>query len=73
MQGKPVSRGEEDKIGVAVALGVDAHAVGDAHVEVRFDHATRIGFEQEGTEGTEIFFSCSVTCLLLLNLFCLFS
>jgi len=30
---------EEDEIGVAVALGVDVHAVADALVEVQFDHA----------------------------------
>src|SRR5437773_563333 len=31
--------GEEDEICVAVALGVDVHAVADALVEVQFDHA----------------------------------
>src|SRR5436190_7515341 len=51
----------EDEIGVAVALGVDVHPVADALVEVQFDHAAEPGFEQEETEGTEIFFSLSVS------------
>src|SRR6266705_5612495 len=54
--------GEEDEIGVAVALGVDVHAVADALVEVQFDHAAGPGFGQEETERTEIFFSVSSVC-----------
>src|SRR6266702_291610 len=53
--------GEEDEIGVAVALGVDVHALADALVEVQFDHAAGPGFEQEETEGTEILISTSVS------------
>src|SRR5438445_10500480 len=43
MQGPPSSdfgaASEEEEIGVAVALGVDVHAVADALVEVQLDHA----------------------------------
>src|SRR5439155_25244084 len=47
--------GEEDEIGVAVALGVDVHAVADAFVEVQFDHAAGlVNASQRGFGGGQV-------------------
>jgi hypothetical protein len=54
--------GEEDEIAPkAFGVGVDVHSVADALVEVQFDHAAGPGFEQEGTERTEILLPVSVS------------
>ena len=47
--------GQEDEIGVAVALGVDVHAVADAFVEVQFDHAAGlVNAGQRGLGGGQV-------------------